>query len=116
MKYNAKYLRITMHDNDFTFALQYVAEILYKIFQDEGRYPEENELDLLKKYIEDLWFSIHNIEGIMRWNKNNAGFIESDKRLFKHKLEFVDYLDISYNDNWESVYIPMFNNAEILVR
>ena len=116
MKYNAKYLRITMHDNDFTFALQYVAEILYKIFQDEGRYPEENELDLLKKYIEDLWFSIHNIEGIMRWNKNNVGFIESDKRLFKHKLEFVDYLDIPYDDNWESVYIPMFNNAEILVR
>ena len=32
---NAIYLRVIMHDNDFTGSLKYVANVLYEIFQDE---------------------------------------------------------------------------------
>lgn len=115
-KSNATYLKITMHDNDFTGSLKYVADILYKIFQYAGRYPEENELPLLATYIQNLWFSIHNINAIMYWNKNSVGFNESNFSLFRPSLKFVDFLDIPEWDDYESVYIPMFDNSAILIR
>lgn len=105
-----------MHDNDFTGSLIIIADILYKIFIGEGRFPEEDELPILKKYIQSLWFSLHNISSIMRWNKNSVSFKETVEKHFEPTLEFVDYLKIPDWDNDESVYIPMFENAEIIRR
>ena len=113
-EYTAKYLRITMHDNDFTQSLIQLANMLYEIFLFEGRFPEKDELPLLKNYVKHLWFSLHNISSIMRWNKNSVGLRESPESLFNPQLEFVDYIDIQDWDNDESVYIPMFKNAEII--
>ena len=73
------------------------------------------ELSGNSKYVKELWFSVHNICLIMRWNKNSVGFTESSESLFTPHLEFVDYLDIPDWDNYESIYIPMFE-GEILVR
>lgn len=115
-EYTAKYLRITMHDNDFWLSLEYLSKMLYDIFISERRFQEEDELPLLKKYIQPLWFSLHNLNSIMRWNNNCVGFIETIEETFVPILEFVDYLDIPDWDNGESVYIPMFENAEIIRR
>lgn len=116
---DAIYLRITMHDNDFTNSLVTLANMLYKIFISEGRFPEKDELPLLKKYIQSLWFSIDNISRIMRWNKNSVGFKENPEKYFEPTLELVNYLDIPDWDNYESVYIPMFKakfkDPEIIV-
>ena len=71
---SAKYLRITMHDNDFVGSLKYMANILYDIFQYENRFPEEDEFPLIEKYVKELWFSVYNICSIMRWNKNSVWF------------------------------------------
>jgi hypothetical protein len=114
-KCNNRYLKITIHDNDFTNSLEQVAHTLNGIFSITGRYPEEDELPLLKKYIESLWFSIDNIWQIMRWNKNSVGFSENPEKIFKPVLEFVEYEDIPDWDDNSSVYIPMFN-TNILVR
>ena len=64
-KRNNRYLKITIHDNDFTNSLEQVAHTLNRIFSTIGKYPEEDELPLLKEYIESLWFSIDNIWQIM---------------------------------------------------
>ena len=112
----AKYLRITIHDNDFWYSLSLLADMLYEIFIREGRFPEEDELPLLKKYIRPLWFSLHNLNSVMRWNKNSVGFKETIEEYFEPTLEFVDYVDIPDWDNDESVYIPMFEGAEIIRR
>lgn len=114
-KCNNRYLKITIHDNDFTNSLEQVAHTLNGIFSITGRYPEEDELPLLKKYIESLWFSIDNIWQIMRWNKNSVGFSENPEEIFNPVLEFVDYENIPDWDDSSSVYIPMFN-TNILVR
>lgn len=45
-----------------------------------------------------------------------VGFKETIEKHFEPTLEFVDYLDIPQWDNDESVYIPMFENAEIIRR
>ncbi len=105
-EYTTKYLRITVHDNDFTTDLIDVAEILYKIFQNKGRYPKEDELDLLKEYVEHLWYAIHNIRSIMSRNESCVGFTHSDIGLFEHKLEFVYCQDIPDDDDYKSIYIP----------
>lgn len=115
-KYISRYLRITIHDNDFTNSLEYVANTLNAVFKSEGRYPEEDELPLLKKYVQSLWFSIDNISDILRWNKTSVKFKENSEKIYEPELKFVDYLDIPEWDNYESVYIPMFDNAEILIR
>lgn len=114
-KCNNRYLKITIHDNDFTTSLEYIANTLNEIFQNVGRYPEEDELPLLKEYVQSLWFSVDNIWGIMRWNKNSVGFSENPEGIFNPVLEFVDYEDIPDWDDNSSVYIPMFN-TNILVR
>lgn len=115
-EYTAKYLRITMHDNDFWLSLEYLSKMLYEIFISERRFPEEDELPLLKKYIQSLWFSLHSLSSLMRWNKSCVGFTETIEETFVPTLEFVDYLDIPDWENDESVYIPMFENAEIIRR
>ena len=74
-EYTAKYLRVTIHDNDFWYSLSLLADMLYEIFIGEGRFPEEDELPLLKKYIQPLWFSLHNLDSIVSWNKNAVGLI-----------------------------------------
>lgn len=86
------------------------------MFIDSGRFPEEDELPLLKKYIKSLWFSIHNIDDILCWNKNLIGFKETIEKYFEPTLKFMDYFDIPEWDNNESIYIPMFENAEIIKR
>lgn len=115
-KYTAKYLHITMYDNDFINSLSLLADMLYAIFILERRFPEEDELPLLKKYIQPLWFSIHNINSIMSWNKNVVGFTETMEKYFYPTLEFIDYLDIPDWDDSQSAYIPMFENGEIIIR
>lgn len=111
-----KYLRITMHDNDFITSLSLLANILYNIFINEERFPEEDEFSLLGKYIQPLLFSLHNIRHIMRSNKNIIGFSETLEKYFEPALELVDGCDIPDWDDCESVYIPMFTNGKILIR
>ena len=114
-KYSAKYLHITMHDNDFINSLSLLADMLYAIFILEERFPEEDELTLLKKYIQPLWFSIHNINSIMSRNKTVVGFTETLEKYFEPTLEFVDYLDIPGWDDNQSVYIPMFKTEDDVI-
>ncbi len=112
---SAKYLRITMYDNDFTYSLLQLADILYEIFC-TTRFPEDNDLPILKDYVQHLWFSLHNIDRRMEYKICN-NFKETHLKIFTPHLEFVDYLDIP--DEWNNdvdVYIPMFENAEILRR
>lgn len=115
-KYTAKYLHITMYDNDFINSLSLLADMLYTIFKNEERFPEEDELPLLEKYIRSLWFSLHNINHIMSRNKTVVGFSETMEKYFAPTLEFVDYLDIPNWDDNQSAYIPMFENGEIIIR
>lgn len=112
---SAKYLRITMYDNDFTYSLLQLADILYEIFC-TTRFPEDNDLPILKDYVQHLWFSLHNIDRRMEYKSCND-FKETHLKIFTPHLKFVDYLDIPAGwNNDADVYIPMFENAEILRR
>jgi hypothetical protein len=109
MNTNAKYLRVTIHDNDFTSSLKMISNLLYETFQYEGRYPTEEDFPVLKECIKHLWFGEHLASSLMRWGERDT----VDINYFEPHLEFVDFSDIPVWDNDESVYIPMFDNAEV---
>lgn len=108
----AKYLRVTIHDNDFTTSLMMVGKLLYDHFYEEYKYPTEEQLPMLKRCIKYLWFGAEEVKSLMRWGK----MLNPDFYCFEPHLEFVDYADIPEDDNYESIYIPMFDNAEIILR
>ena len=117
MKQNATYLKITIHDNDFIISLMYIGELLYELFQNTYSYPTEEHLPYLKEYIKHLWWSTNAITGLMRWGVEyikEKGVCHID--YFEPTLEFVDYLDIPDWDNSESIYIPMFEDANVIVK
>ena len=110
MDANAKYLRVTIHDNDFRISLQFVCDILYEIFW-MTNYPTEEDFPKLKECIKHLWFGTNATVGLLE-----SGCYKTDIKYFSPYLEFVDLLDIPDWDNGESAYIPMFDDAEVIYK
>ena len=112
MKQNATYLRITIHDRDFTDSLQMIGELLYEIFQYNDNYPTEENFSILKESIKHLWLGTNMVNNLMCWGETS----DIDINYFEPDLEFVDYFNIPDWDNGESIYIPMFDDTKILCR
>lgn len=118
----AKYLRITMHDNDYTRYIEYAAELLKNIFEyeclwfDYGVFKiSEDDIPALKGLIKHIIYATNNIIHKLDRTQNDCGYQEEPLSNFECDLGFVDYLDIPDWDNHQSVYIPLFD-GEILVR
>jgi len=109
---NGKYLRVTIHDNDFISSLIKVGKLIYEHFCEEDCYPTEEQLPLLGECVKYLWLGADQVENLMKWGE----ILYEDFGYIQPHLEFVDYADIPDRDNYESVYIPMFDGAEVLVR
>lgn len=112
MSKNVKYLSVSICDNDFTSSLQMVGELLYDIFQYEGKYPTEEDFLRLKEIIKYLWLGADMAQDLMRWGHINSPNI----KYFEPDLEFVNSDDIPDWDNYETIYIPMFDDGEIIAR
>ena len=114
---NAKYLRMTIYDNDYWLSLMLVGELLYRIFQSEQKYPTEKHLPYLKEYIKNLLESTNRAYSL---NRYGVEYIENCSSArpdyFLPTLSFADYSDIQINENSEVVYVPLFENGEILLR
>ena len=108
-----KYLRVTIHDNDFSFSLELIGSLLYEIFYFEDNYPTEEHLPMLKEHIKHLWYRTYRIQDLMRY-QSAGGSVTAG--YFNPNLEFVDAADIPDWDNGESIYIPMFEDAKVLFR
>lgn len=116
---DAKYLRITINDNDFSSSLEKVANMLKNIFLYENKFPTENELEELKYTIKLMWYSIHETTNIMRWKDTsvNHKFSKDDKYIeyFTPNLKIVDYLDIPDWENYEVAYVPLFKDGDVIM-
>lgn len=113
---DARYLSITLRDNDFTSSLMCVANMLYKEFRYHLENITEDDLPELEKYIQHIWYATHNICGILHYTCRSK---ESVMLLFEGvKCEIINFLDIPEWDNAETVYIPLFecDGAEIILR
>lgn len=114
-KIEAKYLLVTIHDNDFWYSMNILGEVLKKIFDFYEGYPIEEDIPELKKYIQHLWFGISNMEPIGR--KRNGGY-EFDGGKFEYfdaDIKIVDFFDIPMWANGENLYVPLFE-GDIIIR
>ena len=112
MNTNTKYLRITIHDNDFTICLQLIGELLYESFQFAELYPMEEDFSVLKEGIKHLLLGEYTVASAICYGE----YSPVDINYLEPHLEFIDYSEIPDWDNDESIYIPMFDDAEILMR
>lgn len=104
---DAKYLKMTLSDNDFTSYFNVLGCTVYNIFYYAGNFPkEEKDLLAIKEYIARIWWSLHRIV----FGKHDVCDAETQYDYIKKnlRLEIVDYLDIPEYDNDENIYIPLF--------
>ncbi|GAA6275878.1 hypothetical protein F170042I7_20640 [Blautia caecimuris] len=109
----AKYLRITIHDNDYSISLKIIGNTLNNLFDYHYEYPTEEDLPKISSYIQSLWHSVHGIHHVLKHKTKSKEPLSN----FKPTLQIVDYLDIPDWDNYESIYVPLFDESnEIIYR
>ena len=107
----AKYLKITIHDNDFTGYYRILGETLLNMFRYHGDYPTEDNVQQLKYAIGNLWYSINQINIFM---DNRFPQVARDY-FYYPDLAIVDYLDIPKWGNGEDIYIPLFDGSDEII-
>ena len=122
---NAPYLRVTIHDNDFTSYWEELGNAILGIIKFEcddfeKKTVEEADLLTIRPYIANIWYGIDALSHHFRWKPNNQQTDRDRKAWFDNGLELsiVDYLDIPDWDNSESIYIPLYagGDNEIILR
>ena len=109
---DAYYLKVTIHDNDFKYDVEFVANMLNAIFQffDAAKKSIIDNLFQLQNCIKELLYQTHSIMNLV--DRYNSG-ISVPIDYFEPKLEVVTYNDIPDWDNGESVYVPLFEGSII---
>ena len=128
---NCYYLKVTIHDNDFTSDYQILGNLIKDILWINGYYPEydsinhnfiegknltEEDLPIIKRYIGDAWCMIHNFNNYLRWGKDIE---DTERNYFNCELTLVDYLKVEKIDwaNNEDIYIPLFSkDMEVILK
>lgn len=110
-----EYLRITLHDNDFTSYYQTMGDTLSDIFRSVRTYPTEEDLPQIKELVTHLWYSIHNIRSLLRWKNTPISYDEAKIDCFLPDISIVS--DIPEWENNEVLYIPLFDgDAGVILR
>lgn len=127
-----KYLHIRCSDNDFTSDFS-VFDSIHLVFKwKDYKYFSEDDLENIKPFIIGIWNSIYNMHSLMRNNDENEWWItnypdESKERCKDFTPDDIsDYLnnlieleivseDKIRPDNWEDIYIPLFEGGEVIV-
>lgn len=107
-----KYLQITIHDNDFNIPGEQMSHVLLDIFKFLDKHPKEEDLNELKEYIANIWWSIHSIESILGW----GCIVSKDYFLERIDIKIVTENEMIsiYDSNMEYIYIPLFESDIIL--
>lgn len=112
---NARYLKISLHDNDFTIIIEFSSELLKELidfFDYYGSYEiSEKDLYKLQDSIQHLLYATYRIHNYLFHRDYEDMPFDS----FRPSLHIVDYLDIPEWSNHDSVFIPLFK-GDIIVR
>lgn len=114
---NAPYLKVTVHDNDFTSYYWQVGEAIQNIFKYEGKYSTKEDLDIIKPLIARLWWTIDNLDSYYRWKDTLVEYKPMEFEYFEKSLDLdiVEYTDIPSWNNAEDIYIPLFESDETIL-
>ena len=107
------YLKITLHDNDFTNHYEELGKIIQDFFVERDWIPSYDDLKIIRIFIAKIWHSLANLNNYYKIKDRNGKFCETDYAYFINSLEIalIDYKDISETwNNSEDIYIPLFND------
>lgn len=106
-----KWLRITVHDNDYTGFGRILGEAIQKMIFWRGERIREDNVEEYREAISELWAAFQKFDNVGLQLDNNI-----DAEFFKANMvmKIVDDGNIEA-DNYESIYIPMFKYAEVVV-
>lgn len=111
---DAKYLKITIHDNDFTSYIGYLAEAIMNMFKWNGWKPKsDKDLENLKPAIAHIWYGLDMIchaAGTRPGNVNIYNYIMDNLEL---SIEEFEYIPESM-DKCEDLYIPLSKSDDFL--
>lgn len=105
------YLKLTMHNNDYSSSLFQAGIALYDYFNREEWFPREEDLPKLLPIIQHLVNSFYNLSEYMIFSifSQTQEFTKSIKYFDNLKIEFVNSEDLpAYNQNYEDIYVAMF--------
>lgn len=109
-----KYLSVSIHDNDFTNYAESMMESIAFMFKFFNFYPnDEEDLERLKSGIAHMWTGFDLIDKACR---GREGENRLDMFMKNLDLKIVDFTDIPDWDNYETMYIPLFKDAENIIK
>lgn len=110
----AKYLKITIHDNDFTCWIECLAEAIMNMFNWNCWKPKTDEdLEKLKPAIAHVWTGLEMIR--------QAKGKHPDSNIYNYIMEHLDLSIEEFEnipnsvENYEDLYIPLFKSDDFLV-
>ena len=110
---NAKYLKITIHDNDFTSYIECLAEAIMNMFKFTVWKPKTDEdLEKLKPGIAHVWTGLAMIRQVT--------CKQPDSNIYDYIMEHLDLSIEEFEnipdsvDNYEDLYIPLFESDDYL--
>lgn len=108
----AKYLKVTIHDNDFTSYADIMAKAIMDMLNWLQWKPTEESLDKLKPAIANIWNGFQMLR--------QAIDTRQDSNIYDYIMEHLDlsieeFGNIPDFDNYEDLYIPLFECGEVLV-
>lgn len=110
----AKYLSISIHDNDFTNYAESMMESIAYLFKFFEFYPKnEQDLEKLKPGIAHMWTGFDLIDNACRDRSSEDRFNWFMKQV---ELKIVDFADIPEWDNYETMFIPLFKDGENIIK
>lgn len=63
---HAKYLQITMHDNDYSVSLKIIGNRFNDLLEHHYEYHTEEDFSKISSYIQNLWYSVHGIDYVLK--------------------------------------------------
>jgi hypothetical protein len=116
----ATYLVVRIGDRDFTPFAEALAEALSALFCLHNYPKTEADLEMLKEPVARLWAALDIVNDVMKkvedpkWPSEPSNF-ESIFYYMKTRisLKLVDFADLPYDDNGESICIPLFETVGV---
>lgn len=115
MSQDKKYLKVTIHDRDFSDELRSAVEIVHDYFWMYEKYPTEKDFPYLGQCIKNLINDAYCVRAFACEYDNLPNFNEKNS-YFLPALSIVKEKDIPNWENGECYYIPLFDDKDILKR
>ena len=114
---DAKYLKITIYDNDFTGYWHILAEAVHSMimWMKASDDLEDIDMDRLANGIQEIWSGLNkSMYALEPYRRRKYFQTDTSMDCFKPYLSIVNYSDIPEWENGEVIYVPLFEGESLI--